>query len=392
MGRYSQAAGQVGLAADNEVTALAAQLAATTADRDAARSELAEIKATLAAAMRIQPWQPGDPTFTPPTKTPPIVGVNYHGVWNDRTPAVRKAILDQLQAAGVRWVRLDIAWADFQPQAGQFGGGKTTTIDTVVNELSARGMKILLLIYWAPAWATGTANKNGVPRNPEDYALACAWAAQRWAGKVHAIELWNEPDLDTFLADQSPATWTRLVKAAYPKIKAAVPSMTVVAGAASAMKMDFYRTAYGSGLAGSYDVLGVHSYQGDASAPPDAYDKNYLQYYTANLPNVTALMAANGDAGKKLWITEYGWSVRTNDATTKVWEKGVTADTQATNLIAMQAYVAQWPAVAATFWYNDWNKATGNPFQDGFGLLNRDLTRKPAWYAMRCAAGGSCGK
>src|SRR5437764_1963845 len=41
----------------------------------------------------------------------PSFGVNFHAMWSDYSDAQRTAVLDRLQAAHVRWVRIDIGWS-----------------------------------------------------------------------------------------------------------------------------------------------------------------------------------------------------------------------------------------------------------------------------------------
>jgi polysaccharide biosynthesis protein PslG len=56
-------------------------------------------------------------------------------------------------------------------------------------------------------------------------------AAQRYAGKVGAYEIWNEPNAAPYYGPQpDPAGYTELLKAAYPAIKAADPDATVIGG------------------------------------------------------------------------------------------------------------------------------------------------------------------
>ena len=166
-------------------------------------------------------WESGDPEFTGPSGKPSVVGLNYHGIWQDLNDTTRAGLLDQIAGAGVEWVRLDIAWGMLQPNGpGSYDMGYgVPRVDKRVEEIHARGMKTLMLLHWAPQWSTGTSKKNGVPRDPEEYADAAAWVADRYAGKVQAMEIWNEPDLADFLANQDVATHVGLVKAAYRRLR-----------------------------------------------------------------------------------------------------------------------------------------------------------------------------
>lgn len=345
-------------------------------------------------------WKQGDPIYSKLSVKPPIQGVQFHGIWGDHTTTVRDRLLNEIVAAGVQWVRLDISWAMLQPKdANSYDmAWGVPLIDKRIAEIRAKGLKVLLLMYWAPKWAWDTSipatnDKNGVPRNPDEYANAAAFAASRW--QPDAFEVWNEPDLPEFLANTSPKTHADLLKAAYPKIKTASPRTKVIAGGTSGIKSKiWWKNVYAYGAKGSFDAIGVHGYQGVADSAPAYYDPNWVQYYLADIGNLVLLMQSNGDGAKKIWVTEYGWSSHTNEmyaSPTPNWKRGVTEANQAKFLHGASQYVAKWPQVEAMFWYNEWNKNTGDAHEDNFGLLKRDFTRKPVWSAMRCVAGGVCG-
>lgn len=350
-----------------------------------------------AAVTSAAAWQTGDPTFTPPTRKPAIQGVVYHGVWSDHTDSVRARILDDLAAGGVKYVRMDISWAQIQPTGpGSYDMAYAVPmIDQRLAEITARGMKALLLFHWAPAWSSGTTAMNGVPRDPVEFGVAAAWAANRWQSSLAGIELLNEPDSSAFLADTSPVTYTKLITAAYPRIKAVAPDLTVVAGAPMYVKTSWYTQFYANGGADNYDALGIHPYIAVTDQPPSTCETNqWMEYYPCNIPHLVKLMADNGDADKKIWATEYGWSSHDESSYSSPvpnWKRGTTEAEQAQFLIDMQNYVGQWPQVEAMFWYTSWNKNTGDQMEDNWGLLKRDFTRKPAYFAMKCVASGICG-
>lgn len=342
-------------------------------------------------------WAAGDPVFAPPAATTPIVGVQYHGVWDDHTPAKRRAVLDAMADAGVKYVRMDVAWADLQPRPGAAALGdspQTAEADERLAEISDRGMQTLLIVHWPPRWSSGTSQKNGVPRDADEFAEFAAWAADRWQQYLVGIELLNEANTTAFLRNTDPATYTRLVTSAYARIKEVAPELTVVAGAPTYVDTDWYAKFFELGGADSYDALGIHPYLGRTDEPPESCDPADLKHYPCNIPRLIELMAANGDGDKQIWATEYGWSAHDNSGyPTPVpnWSRGVTEEQQAEYLLRMQSLLSQWPQVIASFWYTSWDRATGDPQMDNWGLLARDLRRKPAWYAMRCAAGGVCG-
>lgn len=343
-----------------------------------------------------QPWTPGEPVFTAPSGTTPIVGVAYHGIWGDRTAAVRQRLLDELAGAGVQYVRLDVAWASLQPTSPtKVDRNAVTMTDQRIAEIAAHGMRTLLLLHWPPIWSSGTADKNGVPRSPDEFARVAAWAAYRWKSNLIGIEIMNEPDsCPSFLATTDPAIYTRTVVASYDRIKAVAPDVKVIAGAPTYVNTPWYERFFALGGAGHYDALGIHPYMGLSDTTPTTCNRSEIQYYPCNIPNLIALMDRYGDGGKGIWATEYGWS--SHGATGYAqpvpnWKRGVSEKQQAQNLIDMQSLLSTWPQVQASFWYTAWNKNTADPQEDDFGLLTRDFRRKPAYYAMRCVASGVCG-
>src|SRR4051794_19038765 len=44
----------------------------------------------------------------------PGVGVQFHATWGDYTDAQRLTVLDELAAAHVGWVRVDVGWQTFE--------------------------------------------------------------------------------------------------------------------------------------------------------------------------------------------------------------------------------------------------------------------------------------
>lgn len=348
-----------------------------------------------------------DPVFVAPSGRPGVVGVNYQPMWTRMTDAARKAVLDNLAAAGTEWVRIDVSWATFQPSsAGAFDAAGIASVDKRVAEITARGMKVLMMLYWAPSWASGTTAKSGRPSKASDYANVCAWVAKHYDGstagvKIDAIEMWNEPNLDTFW-NPSPAgtqvsDFANLIKAAGPAIKAANPNLTRIVGSPTYLGIDWYTKFYQTaGVVGSYDALGIHPYQSPSNTAPEAYDSKYPNYYINGIPKLEALMVANNDPAK-LWATEFGWSSHDSASYGGVsaapnWKRGVTETQQAQYFINAMTQLAKYPRVQAAFWYNAWNTAVGDQQEDNFGITNLDHTRKPAWYALRCINTGNCGQ
>ncbi|GAB7069542.1 cellulase family glycosylhydrolase [Mycobacterium hodleri] len=146
------------------------------------------------------------------------------------TPTQIDAQLDQMQAMGVENVRVMIPWAGVEYYPGYYNW---STVDYMVNAADSRGMGVLGVINSTPSWATepGQPALSGAPASPAAYGDFAGTVAARYAGKVGAYEIWNEPNSYAFYSPQpDPAGYTELLKAAYPQIKAADPHATVIGG------------------------------------------------------------------------------------------------------------------------------------------------------------------
>jgi hypothetical protein len=310
--------------------------------------------------------------------------MDFHGMWGSYTDERRAFVLDQLAAAHVTWVRLDVSWAMLQPtSATAYDAWGVGFVDRVINMITARGMKPLVMLWLTPTWANGNAGYRVPPTDPADYARVAEWAARRWATQVPAWEVWNEPNLTGMFTGADPVTYTRLLQAAYPAFHRGSPSTTVVFGGTSYNDTTWIEKAYVAGAAGSFDAMATHPYMGIANAAPEAADDGSM-YTLAHVAAVHSLMAKYGDSGKKIWFTELGWSTHANDSTMKNWQLGVTEQQQADYSVrTMQLVRSNFPYVSHVFFYTDRDDNKGNVHVDNFGLFRLDYSAKPMYAALK---------
>jgi hypothetical protein len=83
-------------------------------------------------------------------------------------------------------------------------------------------------------------------------------------------------------------------------------------------------------------------------------------------------MVASNDPGRPIWITEFGWPTHID---------GVSESQQA-SYVQQAAAIASSQGVAAMFWYDFRNDASGSTQEQSFGLLKRDWTQKFAAQAF----------
>lgn len=352
---------------------------------------------------RVAPWDSTQPRFLRPAAVPGVMGVNYHPMWQGMDAAARARELDLLVAAGVSWVRVDVAWSALQPVSGAtYAQPALDKLDSRLAEITTRGMRTLLMLYWAPAWSSGTDARNGRPGDPADYARAAAFLAKRYSGanpqaRIDGLEIWNEQNKNLFWQkaplDTRVSAFAELVEATGKAVDEVDTSLPVVVGGTSSIDTDWFEQFYADpDVVGSYDALAIHPYSSPSDEPPDSRADGpvHAQYYLAHISALDELMAEHGDTAP-VWVTEFGWSTHADAPDASNWERGVTADQQADYLLEAFGLLADYPRVAAAFWYDARDSTLGNPHLDGFGLINVDFTTKPAYYAMRCVSTAVCG-
>lgn len=340
-----------------------------------------------------QPSPPPPPPALPPP--PPAVGGRF-GVSPDNLEfedaATRDRTLDALAAMGAQWIRFDVKW-----DVIQYGGPDSwdfSRYDALTTAAAARGLRVLGTLAYAPRWARSAACSSSFPCEPRDaneYARFAEATVAHFKGRISHWEIWNEPNITGFWKPSpNAARYTALLKAAHPRIKAADPSATVLAGATSPAPNDgsqidevtFMQQVYAQGGGAYFDAWSHHPYTHPAPPGNVHPDCAWYQMYGSK-PNMRDVMAANGDAAKKIWGTEYG-------PPTEGSPGSVSEATQAEWVTKAYALWSSYTWAGPLFWYADRDQLATGASGDAwnyYGLLRENFSPKPAWYAYRAASG-----
>jgi hypothetical protein len=318
---------------------------------------------------------------------PAMFGVATGGAIATDQPATLARDLGDDQTVGARWIRTDVNWASVQ-QNGASAYDWTAT-DAVIRGALARGMQVLATIVYTPVWARPAGTSPTYAPDPSAYATFAAAAARHYAAfGVHAFEIWNEENqVNAWTPAPSAPAYAALLKLAYPAIKAADPSATVVTGGLSPTSsdgtniapVDFLQAVYAAGGEGSFDAVGMHPYCWPAM-PGDAADWSawYQMYGTSR--SLRSVMVAAGDGNLKIWATEYG-APTNGPAGTYV--------SQATQAAMISRAFQVWSGYSwagPLFVYQGRDQGTDTASYDNFfGFLNYDGTPKPAFAAYQQA-------
>jgi len=283
--------------------------------------------------------------------------------------------LDGYAEVGSRWLRFDFNWSGMEPEQGVYDWSRH---DAVVEAANERGLQVLGLIAYTPAWARepGTDNKHP-PTDPQDYAAFVRAAVEHYAPLgVRHWELWNEPNHSGFWKPcPDLEAYTRLLTLGYAAVKEIDPEAVVVSGGMSPAvdngcniaPRTFLAGIYANGGQGSFDALGHHPYSYPAY-PGDEYGwSSWYQMYGTS-PSLRSIMEEAGDGDKPIWATEWGARIGSVDE-----------DAQAAMLARAYELFGSysWAGPLFTYTYRD---------ADSFGLVRSDWSVRPAWYAYYAAA------
>ena len=296
--------------------------------------------------------------------------------------------LDLMRSTGVSTVRIIIPWADVQPAADQWNWSKP---DGIVDAAMARGMGVLAVLNSTPAWAAtaGTLPYSGKPTSSAAYGDYAARVADRYRGRISAYEVWNEENSVLFWTPTpDAAAFTELLKAAYPKIKAADPAATVIAGGYAPVfsffsltlsPIDYTKGIYAAGAKGNFDALAFHPYLYSLKFSAGAGSPLSQISPLLQAQGMHQVMADNGDGGKKIWATEYGEPTSSVD--------------EATQADYIRDFVTKWRTLSfagPVFIYTTRDRNTGSSADaDTLGVYRSDWTPKPAQQAVQSLATGA---
>jgi hypothetical protein len=310
-------------------------------------------------------------------------------------------------ATGAKSVRIFVSWAELEPNAsGDYPNknGKTAVYDAAIAQLNAAGAKPLFVVLNTPQWANGSADQLVPPNDPQTFATFMkAFAAHnKGVGSVAGYEIWNEPDENMFWhPGPDPARYAALLRAAYAAVKAGDPSATVVSGPTTGNNYQWLQSLYANGAGGSFDVVAVHTDTACLDRGPDQFyreDGKLARFTFLGYRSVHDTMAANGDGGKPIWMSELGWSSTGGGPTSCTrgqWAgqkpSGVSEADQASYLTQAYACLANDPYVQKADWFTLRDTA-GNGVDElnHYGLVRTDGAAKPAMGAFKAvaAAGG----
>lgn len=306
--------------------------------------------------------------------------LHWSHAWNNYKYASNRDLNESIalmQSAGVGWIRLDFLWEDIEPAEGKFDFAK---YDNIVNLLKDKGIHILGILHYSANWASSCGEWNCAPK---DNALFVNYASQvirRYKDQVKYWELWNEPDSATYWKQQdSLKSYCVLLREVYLAAKKIDPDCKILNGGI-ANGLGSINHLYDNGAKDYFDILNIHFFQSPLLG------KNAIKAVASYPKLAYKIMTRNGDAHKKIWITEIGCpGVKPVLDVNNWWMgKNPTERQQAEWVKEVYTELLKNSQVEKIFWafFRDtkkhWNDGT-----DYFGLVRWDYSAKPSFKAYQ---------
>ena len=255
------------------------------------------------------------------------------------------------------------------------------TADAVLRGLRKHHVAALVTLYGSPRWANGHRAPNVVPLGKWTLASFAVAAAKRYPW-VRMWEIWNEPNLRTFLRPNSPSVYVRrLLNPTYAALHSLRRGMRVAGGATSPRRTPsgLGPVPFMRGMRSAHarlDAYSHHPYPVSRFETPSNANCRYCKgvLTLARLPDL--LKEVRRDFGRKrIWLTEYGYQTNPPDR-----HLGVSRSLQA-KYLAQAAYIAyRAPSVGLLIHFLVRDERMSGRWQSG--LVTTSGTHKPAFQAF----------
>ena len=302
-------------------------------------------------------------------QTPFIVGVCTHFGQNKGDV---QANLGMIQQLGVQSIRDEVFWQGVEHEKGHYAIPKNS--EYFVNTAAAKGLKPLLsLDYGNPLYDHG--DKPISDEAIEGYARYAEFVVRHFQGKVSMYEIWNEWNGGVGKTQPgTAATYVKLLKVVYPRLKAIDPNLTIIAGAVSGggVRGTWLREMLEAGAMQAADAISFHQYifssKGVGKLPETLRD---------NVNKVEDLAKSyNNNREVPLLLTETGWPTNTGASSTTPQESG---DLASQTILLLRSL----PFLGGVWFYDFQDDGMNSEkSEDNFGMVRMDLTPKPGFVQI----------
>jgi hypothetical protein len=286
-----------------------------------------------------------------PTPSDSPIAFDVGASWTYSTPELWNAAASLASLAGANWVRDRYVWHQMEPEQGKFVSHYK--YDDVTQIFKEFGLHVLDVSDSGAKW-TGS-EPHRFPSDLRQVYNFYKGIAERWQGKVQAIEPWNEPDFYS-----TGSELASFQKAAYLGLKAGNPSILVCSSPWAETAENEVQDFRANEVWPYFDTFNFHHY-----LSPD------------KLPALYAVQRQTA-AGKPLWVTEFNLPVKWAGDPELRDPTPQNLYAQAQRVPKMYAFTLD-QGVKMAFYFKLGDYAEN---QTQFGVLHKDLTPRPAYLAL----------
>ena len=325
---------------------------------------------------------------------------------------------DVRNSLNMRWFKLQVRWDEMETAPGEYDW---TQLDIAIHEAARQELKIMLSMVTTPEWAREPGvdlSRDGPPANYQHFVDFLVAILDRYPKMIHAIEVWNEQNLDrewTSVRGINAQDYVRLLQMSYFNIKARDRGIIVISGAPSTSggwaengvitavdDFAYMDAMLDAGMLNYADCVGVHlnGYNLGPSVPHDqAYDPtasfrgpfdnpHHSWSFYSTVQGYTQRIARRG-SDKKLCITEFGWASAEDlqgSPDSHAFAFDNTLEEQRDWLIESLDLMEDWGVVWLAFiWNLNYGPQAGwNPNNDNviYSLIGPNWVHRPAFGAI----------
>ena len=249
----------------------------------------------------------------------------------DNMPGYLDAAANQLN---LNWVKLQVRWEFIEPEQGVYDWSQ---LDAFFNLTPNYNLKVMTSIVTTPDWAReqgATLEMHGPPADYQVFASFVATLLNRYPGRIHGIEIWNEQNLDRewkSVRGISPNDYVSMATIVANTARFIDPNIIIISGALSPTGVDnndvwsdfrYMDGMIAAGLLNVVDCVGAHhnGYNIGPNVPwdqvpndPEAlfrgpFDNPHpsWSFYSTITTYANKIQAAGSSV--PLCVTEFGWA------------------------------------------------------------------------------------
>ncbi len=297
-----------------------------------------------------------------------------------------KKSVEMVRAMGAPWIVEYFPWGYIEATEGQYDW---THADLVVDHARRQGLTVIARLGFVPNWARPKDSViSYLDESRYSYFANFVYAfAEHFRGRIRYLVIWNEPNLNFEVGYRGvdAASYTRLLEAVYARAKQADPSIQILAGALAptlappgsldAMNdLEYLQKMYDAGARAYFDALAVHAYgwQERADAPPAPTRVNFRRTEL-----LREIMVKNGDAGKRVFITEGGWNDHPR------WTKAVSPAQRIEETLSAYEIGRQWEWLDALALWAFRYPFPAQSYLDYFTFVTPEFDAKPIYFEVQ---------